>query len=350
MEKYKVFSQPWKIYNHMLADILKAKKSIYLETYIYDDDAVGKTFRRALIKKAKEGVRVRLLLDAWGSTARKDFFEGLAKHGGKIRYFREIRYVLRAFTRNHERNHRKLLIIDGKVAYLGSANITQNCLDWREIVIRIYGRSARQFLSSFISSWNLAGFVTRRKIKYLMRKGFEIIEDSPDDRARNAEKKYLDLIRKARKNIYIETPYFMPSKKIRKAFERAVKRGVKVDLILPHISDVKLSDIARNIYLGDLYKKGVNVYYYKKSVLHSKLIIVDDSFFIFGSSNLDYRSFLHQYEINLFGGDKELITKLKRYFFETFRYSVPFSYAEWKNRSSFHKLFEIFIYYIRRYL
>ncbi len=350
MENFKVYSAPRVFYNSMLKDILNAKRKVYLETYIYNDDYIGKLFREALYKKVKEGVRVKILVDAWGSSAKKDFFKKIVNSGGRVRFFREFKYVVRVFTKNHERNHRKLLIVDDKIVYLGSANITAKCLDWRELVLRINGSSARAFRSSFLRSWRSAGKITRRKIKYYLNKGFEIVEDFPHNIERAAEKKYIHLIKRAKKNIFIETPFFIPSKKIRRALQRAVRRKVKVDIILPYISDVRVVDIARNAYLGDLHNKGINIHYYKKSKLHSKLMIVDDSFFILGSSNLDYRSFIHQYDINLTGNDKKLIGELKKYFLESLKHSEPFSYDEWKRRSSFGKIIEIIFYYFRRYL
>jgi len=142
----------------------------------------------------------------------------------------------------------------------------------------------------------------------------------------------------------------VPSFRIRRAIYKAVKRGVKVTLILPYTSDLIIMDIIRNRYIARLYRKGVMIYFYMPRVLHTKLMIIDDSFFILGSSNLDYRSFIHQCEINLFGKNKKIIKRLTEYFNETLKQSKPFSYTGWKKRRSIIKIIEKVLYLFRRYL
>lgn len=343
METFQIYSEPLKLYRSMLNDIKNAKKSIYLETYIYDNDEIGKKFRDALIKKASEGIKVRLLLDAWGSSVDKHFFKKLIKKGGRVRFFKEFRYVIRMFSKNHERNHRKLLIVDRKIAHIGSANITQSCLKWRELSARLEGDIAGHFAVSFARSWNLYGKITKKKIKRIIHKGFEIIQDIPSDEEQLTKSKYIELIKNAKKDIFIETPYFVPSNSIRNALANAVKRKVNVHIIIPYVSDVQILDLMRNRYLGSLYKKGVHIHHYIPPTLHSKLLIVDNNFFMLGSSNLDYRSFIHQYEINLLGKDKDMIFALRKHFFETLSKSRPFSYEEWRSRSSLGKIVEMIV-------
>jgi len=349
MGSFKVFENPRTIYKSMLKDILNAKKSIYLETYIYDDDKIGRMFKKALLKKAEEGLDIKILIDAWGSTIRRDYFNELIEKGAEVKFFKEIKYVIRFFTENHERNHRKLLILDEEIVYLGSINITATCLNWRELVLRLEGDISLNFSRSFFNSWNWAGAMSRKKIRFFIHKGYEIIQDLPRRKERNLEKKYIHLIKNAKKEILIETPYFVPSFRIRRAMEKAVKRGVIIFLTVPYNPDVKIITLLSSRYFGDLYKKGVRIYYYKKKILHSKLMIVDSSFFILGSSNVDYRSFRHQYEINLFGKDKKIIKELRKFYKEGLEDSIPFNYEEWKNRSSLFKIGERILYLIRRY-
>lgn len=344
--KYQLFSEPQKVYDQMLKDIRDAKKYIFLETYIYDNDEIGRKFREVLIKKAKEGVVVRLLLDGWGPNVRKSFFRELIAVGGQLRFFKEFQYVFRIFAKNHERNHRKLLIIDNKIAYIGSANITADCLKWRELVLRLEGGVAIAFARSFNKSWNLHDIDIPKRIQSIIHEQFEIINDIPSRKHKITEHKYTQLIKKAKHIIRIETPYFIPSGKIKKQLALAVKRGVRVIIILPKVSDVKIINIARNLSLGELHEKGVEIRYYNHN-LHSKLLIVDDNFFLLGSSNLDYRSFIYQYEINFIGRDKGIIRSLIHYFNESITDTTPFNYSEWKHRSSFKKLLEKLVYYVR---
>jgi cardiolipin synthase len=359
--EFQIFSSPKEIYKKMLADITSAKKSIYLETYIYGKDKIGNEFKKALTKKASEGVKVFLLVDAMGSgkidilddiphlkniiglsgKIDKEDFKDLIKAGGNIRFFKEIRYVLRFFNENHERNHRKLLIIDEKISYIGSANITADCLNWRELVLKLEGRIAEHFIESFFYYWEKAGRITKKKLRMGFHKGFQIIHDLPADTKTFTADKYVRLIRSAEKEICIETPYFIPPIVIRKALAEAVRRGVKVKLLLPYKSDLGMLDLFRNRYIGRLYKRGIEIYYYVPGVLHSKLLLVDDKFFLLGSSNLDYKSFMHQHEINLFGKDKKIISALRQFFDSGINQSKLFDYNEWRSRSSLKRVIEL---------
>ena len=321
-----------RIYSSMLRDIENAQKEILLETYIFENDYIGRQFRAVLTKKVREGVRVRLLIDSWGSKIRKPFFRKLIKAGGEVRFFRELRYALRWFNSNHERNHRKLLLIDREVSYIGSINITASSLGWRELVLRINSPLTNGFRRLFLRTWKHFNLITTKKMRKISYDEFEIIPDFPSQIDRPTEKRYRRLIRKAKREILIETPYFIPSPIIRSALKKAVKRGVEVKIVLPEHSDVRLVDVLRNRYLGRLYLMGVKMFYYP-AVLHSKLLIVDDELFLLGSSNLDYRSFIHQYEVNLLGRDKEILRDLKDYFNEGLGASHPFNYDSWKART-----------------
>ena len=332
MKQYTILSDSEKIYEQMLLDIESAREEIFLETYIFEDDAIGRSFRDLLIKKVLDGVRVRLLIDAWGSSIRKKFFKKFIDAGGEVRFFRELRYALRWFNANHERNHRKLLLIDKEISYIGSINITKKSLKWRELVLRIDSPLTKAFRQLFLKTWKYFNLFTTKKMKKISYEGFEVIPDFPSQIDRPTEKRYGQLIRRAKKEILIETPYFIPSPFIRKALRKAVKRGVKVKIVLPHNADLRLVDVLRDRTLGKLYRMGVKMFYYPK-ILHSKLLIVDNGLFLLGSSNLDYRSFIHQYEVNLLGRDKEILKDLKDYFEENLKISKPFDYSVWKKRT-----------------
>jgi cardiolipin synthase len=349
MSNFKIYSNPQKLYLQMIADIKNAKKYVYLETYIYDNDKTGRKFRDILIKKAKQGVEIKVLMDHWGSKVDKEFFKKLIEAGGKVRFFREFRYVVRVFTKNHERNHRKLLVVDDKISYIGSANITSHCLNWRELVIRLESLIAVNFKWSFIKNWSHFRNFRKRIADFIDYEGFELINEFPSSRFRLTERRYRELIRDAKDKIMIETPYFVPSVLIIKEFERAIKRGVKVQVLLPETADVQVLNYLRNRYLGWMYKKGIEIRYYQPKNLHSKLLIIDDRFFLLGSSNLDYRSFLYQYEINLLGKDKKIIKKLTEFYEDGLKHSRPFNYEKWQHRSSFTKMIELILERFKEY-
>jgi len=347
--KYEIFSDPGRVYRKMLSDIKNAKKEIFLETYIYDNDKIGREFRDVLTRKVSEGVKVKILIDAWGSGIRKSFFKDLISKGGEVRFFRELRYVFGFFNANHERNHRKLLLIDGKISYIGSMNITASCLNWRELTLRIEGPMTNSFKVSFNRAWGRFNLLNVKKMKKIIFEGFEILQDFPSrKRIGDTEKSYKRLIKNAKSEILIETPYFVPSRGIRVALKKAVKRGVNVVIVLPRRSDVRFMDFFRNRYLGSFHRAGIKIYYYP-GVLHSKLLVVDDLFFLLGSSNLDYRSFRHQYEINVLGKDKDIINSLKKYFKIGFRKSKSFNYANWQKRHFVSRISESLLNPFRKY-
>jgi len=346
--KYKIFSDPEKAYKKMLSDIRAAKEEVLLETYIYSNDSVGRNFRDLLIRKASSGVRVKLLLDAWGSGVNKNFFKNLIVAGGEVRFFRKFRYALKIFNANHERNHRKLLLIDGKISYVGSMNITESCFNWRELVFRIDGDLSRTLRRSFRWTWRRFRLFGIRSVKRVSHEDFVVLQDAPLGR-NITEASYKRLIRHAKKEVLIETPYFVPPMGVRKVFRKAIKRGVKIKIIMPYRSDVLLVDIFRNRHLGKLHRLGIELYYYPRQ-LHSKLLIIDNEYFLFGSSNLDYRSFRHQYEINLLGKNVDIISDLKKYFSSDLKKCSHFSYSAWQRRHVFSRLWEFLIGLVEEYL
>jgi cardiolipin synthase len=350
MESFKIFTKPVLLFNEMIKDIMNSKKSVYLESYIYDNDKIGKAFLDALVFKAKQGIKIKVLLDGFGPNVKKRYFNELINNRGEVRFFREISYYITSLFKNHERNHRKLLVIDDKICYIGSANITESCLCWREIGLKVVSKEiSLLFSKSFQRSWKTHNILNPKKIKSLVYKGFEIIQDIPSYIHKITEKKYIRLINDSKKEINIETPYFVPSKKIRKSLYKAVKRGIRVNIVIPRHSGVRIVDFVRNNILGELYENGINLWYYNKHT-HSKLLIVDNRFFLLGSSNLDYRSFLHQYEINFLGNNKFIIKLLKKEFYDLLKNAVPFNYNEWKNRSYFRRSLEKMTNLIKKYI
>ena len=345
------FSVPIKLVHSMLTDIESAKKSIYLETYIYDKDTLGIIFRDALEKKAKEGVTVKLLLDSWGSSANEKFFSEFKAAGGEVRFFRKIIANFKIIYHGHKRNHRKLLIVDDEIAYIGSANISNDSIDWREFALRIKDPVFYVFSRIFLDDYKIYNNFFHKikpRINSIKLKDFEIVRDVPNLLVQNIRKKTLDLIKRSKKSIIIETPYFNPDKGLRKALKRAVKRGVDVKIVLPEKSDVRISDIIRQEFLGRLFLAGVKIYYFEPKVLHAKVALFDDEIFSVGSANFSTRSHLYQYEINLFGTESNIRKLVKTHLSDSLEESKKFNYEEWKKRPWIHKLIEKAILPIRR--
>ncbi|MEG1573034.1 MAG: phosphatidylserine/phosphatidylglycerophosphate/cardiolipin synthase family protein, partial [Bacteroidales bacterium] len=302
------------LFTAMIDDILNAKHSIYLETYRFAEDAIGKRFREALLRKCKEGLTVRLLLDAYGTNVYEGFFNELIEAGAQVRYFKKLKFFIsNIFDKNHTRNHQKLLLIDGKISYVGSSNLSAYSLSWRELNLRLEGDLCLCLTKAFNQSFQLYKLydsVPFERIENLHSEGFTIIQDTPSVYFQKIRSQAMNMIGHAKHEIRLETPYFLPSSKFRKALIMAAQRGVKVIVYIPFNSDMRTIDLLRNKYLGPLYKAGIEWRFYKPDNLHAKCLLCDNKYFMIGSSNFDYRSFRYQYEIMLCGEHKEIITLL----------------------------------------
>lgn len=339
---FELFDDPLRLYNAMLTDIEQAKEYIYIETYRFGHDNIGIKFRDALTKKCKEGIEVKLLLDSWATSVPSSFFSELISYGGDVRFYKKIKFYIDFFSKNHRRNHRKLLIIDDKITYMGSANYTAYSLNWREMVIKVTNDLVPLLKKTFINSYRLRNkyiFNKRAYFKIIKHNGFEIVQDIPSVYRQLIRKRYEELIRNAKKEVIVETPYFVPSLAMRKTLAEAGDRGVDVKIIVPKNSDVHLVDLLRNKYLGYLHKHNVHILLYEPYNLHAKTLLVDGSIFAINSANFDYRSFCYQYEIALFGKDKNIIEKLTDHMQKTIESCQAFDYERWENRSALEKFF-----------
>jgi cardiolipin synthase A/B len=343
--EFTVIDDPLKFYNLMLNDIVRSKRYIYLETYKFANDYIGIKFRDALTRKAHEGVEVKVLIDSWGKgPVSESFFEEMTRHGGEIKFFEKIKINSDIFTRGHRRDHRKMLVIDDEIFYMGSMNITGYNLNWRELALRGTGQLTILFRKIFhqnfeaFNPYNIANKLTyTRKLKL---GDFELIRDVPSIPLQRIKKKYVQLIRSAESQVIIETPYFLPGFLLRKALIDVAKRGVDVKVVMPKHSDVRMIDILRNKYLGLLNKNGVDILFYGPHNLHAKLLMIDNRIFSISSANFDYRSFRYQYEIALIGKDLDILRQLQEHVNETIGNSEDFDYEQWRTRPLIEKIFE----------
>ena len=343
--EFLVIDDPLKFYNLMLNDIVRAKKFIYLETYKFANDYIGIKFRDALTRKANNGVKVKVLIDSWGRGAvSESFFEEMIRYGGEVKFFEKIKINSDLFTRGHRRDHRKMVVIDDEIFFMGSMNITGYNLNWRELILRGNGDMAIMFRKVFLQNFEAFNpYIIRRKLassKTLKYGDFELVRDVPSIPIQRIKKKYVQLIKKAESHIVIETPYFLPGFLLRKAMMDAAKRGVEVKVIMPKNSDVRMIDILRNKYLGLLYKNKINLLFYLPHNLHAKLMLIDNRIFSIASANFDYRSFLYQHEIALIGKDIDILGQLQDHVQETLSNSEEFSYDAWLKRPLIEKIFE----------
>jgi cardiolipin synthase len=205
------------------------------------------------------------------------------------------------------------------------------------------GEIAQCFKKAFLDSYQLYNKYIYDKVglsKTLRYKDFEIIRDVPSTVFQRIRKRYLEIIKNAVKEVIIETPYFLPGSFVRKALMEAARRGVNIKIIVPMRSDVGLIDIIRSRYFGEMFKEGIEIFFYYPQNLHAKVLMADNKIFSIATANFDYRSFRFQHEIALIGIDKSIIRKLQEHFAETINNCERFNYEVWKGRPLIQKWFE----------
>ena len=349
--KYQLFNDNLVLFNDMLKSIESATKCILLETFRFGVGSIGEKFRSALIIKARQGLKVKLLVDAWGSDYDNSFFNPLIEAGVDLRVYKKLKLARTYFVKNHCRNHRKILMIDNKITYIGSSNITAYSLNWRELNLKIEDVNlTKLFRYSFNESFRSYNKYTLTKKSYKRNQyhnSWVLVQDVPNPYRQTIKKYYQKMIDRATKDILIESPYFLPGHILRKKLCDAAKRGVNVVVTMPFHSDVRLVDIVRRKYLGELHESGVKIRLYTAGNLHSKGFMIDDEVFSISSSNFDYRSFRYQYELALIGDEKSILENLRIHFDETLIHSKEFDYESWKKRSGVEKFFEWILLPIR---
>lgn len=302
----------------MYQSIEQAKRHIHLQSYIIVDDRTGERFKNLLIKKAKEGVEVRVMYDGVGCLSlKKNYTEELKRAGVEILVFSPVKILLPTSKLNY-RNHRKILVVDGKTGFLGGVNIADRYYygtaqgDWHDTHIRIQGESTFSLQACFLMDRH---FVLNRKIRFKKKyyppleikntgnnlKGqhlySQIISSGPDSDWASIMQCYFSAITAAKHHIYIVTPYFTPSETILNAIKIAALGEVDVRIMLPEKSDTIIAHWSTMSYITELLEAGVKIYLFKKGFNHSKVISIDEQMSIVGSANMDIRSFEHNFEV-----------------------------------------------------
>lgn len=348
----RLFEDNPSFYAAVLEDMAKAKKVIYFETFRLSTDEVGKQFINLLEEKAKSGIEIKLLLDAYGTPIQSAFHK-IKGQQTEVRFFKKFKLFLSSTIKhNNSRNHRKLVLIDDRIIYLGSSNVTSYSSSWKELNLRLEGEITHAFKNAFLQNWEkhkIYDIDTFENIPVIKYKNFDIVQDTPSARFQKVRNYFLEMIQQAKSEIILESPYFLPGFKIRKALKEAAARGVSVHLFFPKHSDVHSGDLLRNRYMGSFYKSGMHQHLYESGNLHAKSMMIDRKRFFIGSSNFDYRSFRFQFEIGLGGEDPEIVTLLKQHYKNVETHSSLFDYSLWEKRSGIDKLMEWLIMPFRKW-
>jgi len=353
--KVDVFSDGESTFQAVFEAIRQAKDHIHIEFFIFDDDKISNQLRELLILKAHEGVRVRMIYDYWGSfNLSKKYLRSLKEAGVYYRPFLPFRWRISRSSKINYRNHRKLVIIDGKTGFTGGLNVADRYIygnslgKWRDTFVRLEGSVVHGLQLLFMVDWF---FVDRKLIdgpeyfpeplKYEQNL-IQLVNSGPDSDWEAIMQGIASAISTATKYVYIHSPYYMPTDIIDTCMQMAALSGVDVRLMIPERSDSRLSDASSNSYLGPALDAGVRVYRYNNGFLHSKAIVIDDFISIIGSCNLDERSFVQNFEANAFIYDPVTASHLKELFMKDTLNCEELSLEGWTNRKRRQKLKESF--------
>lgn len=342
-------------FKQLLKDLKAAEHHIHLEYYIIKDDQIGTKILDIICEKASEGLEVRLTYDDVGSSLSSSSKKKLKESGVKFYPFMPV--LFSGFTgKMNYRNHRKIAIIDGKVAYVGGINISDNYINyedkkdyWRDTHLRISGDAVKSLQIHFLTTWD---FVSDESLKITPRffpeleikenLAIQIAASGPDSNRATIMEAIFTAITTAEDYIYITTPYFIPNSQIFTALQVASKSDIDVRLIIPKDSDSWAAKYATNSFLEPLLEAGVKVYRYHKGFVHAKTMVVDDLFSTVGTSNMDNRSFNINFEINALIYNKDQSKILKSHFLQDIKDCELINYKQWQERSGFDKLKESF--------
>ncbi|GGA81068.1 cardiolipin synthase [Arenimonas soli] len=304
--------------------IASAKHHLHLEYYIFEPDQTGTPLRDALVAKAREGVRVRLLLDALGSARLgRAFLAPLRDAGVEISWFHPVRLRFIWRPRINLRNHRKIVIVDGCVAFTGGINITDdeneavNPKAFHDLHLRLEGSIVRWLQLAFLEDWHYATGVALRDENLWpeARKGTMLahaLPSGPDSVWESIHRVKVEAIHQADRRVWLVTPYFVPGEAARMALTSAAMRGLDVRVVVPARSDSTLVSAASRSYYDELLAAGIGVFEYQPRMLHSKALLVDDETCVLGSANFDSRSFRLNFELSILLHDRDLAGELER--------------------------------------
>lgn len=334
-------------------DLLAAEKYIHIQYYIIENDKIGNEIGDILKAKVKEGVKVRVLYDHVGSFHfDMSYFKKLRKEGVEVYPFMQITFPEFA-NRINWRNHRKIVVIDGKIGYIGGMNIADRYIDggkmkhWRDTHLRVTGEIVAALQVSFAIDWN---FMKRELIEVPMETvdpgsianpiGMQMVTGGPMSEWVNMAFVFQKAIDSANKCVYIQTPYFLPSDPLLKALQVAALSKVDVRLMIPRMPDSILLRYASYSYVKQCLTAGIKIYFYEPGMLHSKVVVIDDDFVTTGSTNFDFRSFEHNFESNVLLYSQEFNQRMKNVMLEDMKKCTRISLRQWRKRPIWQKAVE----------
>ena len=350
----RVFTTGSDKFESLLHDIAQAREFVHVQYFIIENDITGRRLIEMLERKAREGVKVRVLYDYVGSFyVRPRMLKRMRAAGIDVHPFMELTFT-QFFLRLNWRNHRKMVVIDGKIGYVGGMNIADRYVcgtskerAWRDTHLRIEGEAVAALQYSFAIDWDF----TTRELLATPPKHFtastggsdnlvQMVSSGPTSRWNNISYVFIKAITLAKRSLYIQTPYFLPSDALLKAMQVAALSGIDVRLMIPRTPDSVMLKLATGSYIKECLQTGVKIYFYEPTMMHAKVVIVDDEFVTTGSTNFDFRSFEHNFEFNALVYSKDFNSKMKAIFVADLEQCTRVSMAKWKQRPLLQKALE----------
>lgn len=327
--KVDIMTSGYEFFPSLLHDISLATSHIHIDVYIFEDDALGRLIADGLMAKARQGVEVRVVYDDVGCwQVANSFFEKMRREGIEVEPFMPVRFPSFARRANY-RNHRKVFVIDGRVGYIGGMNIAERYVkgskegkqNWRDTMLRVEGRGVYSLQRTFLIDWYFVDrtLLSDRKyypqnVDYSPLTIVQTVTSGPTSPYPEIMQGFVRIIMAARRYVYVETPYFLPTSAVLYAMKSAAQSGVDVRLLVPARGDARFIDWASRSYLREAVEAGVKVGLYNAGFLHSKLMAVDDTIATCGSTNIDFRSFENNFESNMFIYDEEFAIRMREVF------------------------------------
>jgi len=353
---YKLLVNGENKFPEVFKEISVAKHHIHLEYYIWENDFIGNELKNLLIKKHKEGIQVRVMYDAFGSRSIKNSIVRELREAG-VNIFPVLKIKLVAFAnRINHRDHRKIIIIDGTIGFVGGINISDrydngrnNNNYWRDTHLKILGPAVANLQRHFVTKWNYCSpeFLVVNKLFFpnidspnpLNNSELaQIMAGGPDYKRSYILLSFFKIFTQAKKKLYITTPYFIPNETIIIALKQAALGGVDVRLIIPEQSDSIVITAASKYYLRTLLSAGVKVYLYEKGFVHAKTIVADTFLSVIGTANMDIRSFDLNYEINAIIYGNKFGNKMEELFYDDLKQCRQVHYSDWEKLSKWNQL------------
>lgn len=355
--KVEIFKTGADLFDSLVQDIYKAENHVHMLYYTFRSDDLGKRILAALENRAAAGVEVLVVYDAMGCRGNDPrFFNNLEKLGGKTEVFFGSKIPFVNLRMNY-RNHRKIMVVDAKVAYLGGFNIGDEYLgkgelgEWRDTHMKIEGNAVLTLQSRFFMDWNAVAKEKNRKdyaeayFPIADKKGntaMQIVASGPDDEDQTIKMGFLKMISQAKESIYIQTPYFIPDESLHEMLKIAVLSGVKVKIMIPSKPDHPFVYRATEYFAKDIVEYGAEVYMYQNGFLHSKVMVVDDEIVSVGTANMDVRSFKLNFEINAFIYDRDVAEELIANFDEDQKNCIRATHDYFAKQSKWRKFKQAF--------